>query len=78
MSAARILAGLLLFKAPPPSPADRDSNRRPKSPRPAALAFDGCLFRQQLSSPMLAAESATEKNPNCVFLSACLLACLPK
>ena len=43
-SAVQILAGRLLFVAPPPMSADQDFNRRPKNPRPAALPFDRSLF----------------------------------
>ena len=67
--AVRILVGPLLAAAAAAaySPA-RGLNRRPKSPEPVALPFGHCSTRTK-ESPLLGTVSATDKNPNCVFLS---------
>ena len=54
--------------------AGRQSNRQPTDPWLAASPIDHCLFRQLLLSPLLVAESATEKTQTVCF---CPPACLP-
>ena len=54
---------LTVMGAAPPCSSDRDSTRRPKSLRPAALPFGHCLPRGHPSSPLLGAKSATDKKP---------------
>ena len=60
--------------APAPQSADGGSNRRPPRLRSAALPRDRYAFCSSCSPNCLKLSLPLKKNPNCVFLFACLLA----
>ena len=59
-----------------PNSPDRGSNRRPKALRPAALPLGHCLVLDAKPPCCFVPHLPLTKNPNCVFLSDCLLAWL--
>ena len=70
----RNLVGRLL--APPPASRkwqDRGPNRRPQKCRPAALPLGHCLNCREVPPCCLGPHLPLTKNPNCVYLSDCLL-----
>ena len=75
-ASVRILICYLLAPPPPAAPkwADWGSNRRPHGCRPAALPLSHYLVCGEWPRCCLGPHLPLTKNPNCVYLSDCLLA----
>ena len=75
-ASVRILVGWLLAPPPPAAPkwADWGSNRRPNGCHLAALPLGHCLHCDKGPPCCLGPHLPLTKNPNCVYLSDCLLA----